>query len=327
MTIRVERPGLSTTIEDLGRPGLRRHGVAAGGAADPLALVVANILVGNPRGAAAIEVTLLGPTLCFAAPAVVAIAGADLGALLDGRPVESYRPLAVPAGGRLSFAGPRRGCRAYVACRGGIAIPPLLGGRGTDLVAGFGGVAGRPLVAGDELPCGGAVAEVAAAAARLAAAPARWTAAAELRPAFTGTIRVMPGHEVDWFTPAALAAWLGAEFRVGPDSDRMGCRLDGPRLELREPREMLSECVVAGTVQVPPSGLPIVLLAGHATTGGYPRIAQVATVDLPELAQAAPGARLRFRGIDAAESRRLLLAREHALAVFAQGIELVDRRG
>ena len=326
MTIRVERPGLATTIQDLGRTGHRRHGVGVGGAVDSLALRVANILVGNAAGEAAIEITLLGPTLVFDAPAVVAIAGGDLGPLLDGRPIEAYRPLPVPVGGRISFSAPRRGCRAYLACTGGFAIPPVLGGRGTDPVAGIGGIAGRPLAAGDVLTGRGPAAAVAAAAARLAAAPARWSAAAELRPAFAGTIRVMPGDEFGWFTPAAIEAWLGGEFTVGADSDRMGSRLEGPRLELAAPWELLSECVVAGTVQVPPSGRPIVLLAGHATTGGYPRIAQVAAVDLPELAQAAPGTRLRFRGIDPAESRRLLLERERALVVLARGLELTGRR-
>jgi len=325
MTIRVERPGLLTTVQDLGRPGHRRHGVAVGGAADPLSLRVANILVGNAPGAAALEITLLGPTLLFAAPAVVAIAGGDLGPLLDGRPAEAWRPLAVPAGARLSFSTPRRGCRAYLACLGGFAVPPVLGGRATDLVAGIGGIAGRPLVAGDVLAGDGPAAAVTAAAARLAAAPARWTAAADLRPAFTGTIRVMPGDEAGWFAPAAVAAWRAGEYTVGADSDRMGCRLAGPRLDLVAPREMLSECVVAGTVQVPPSGQPIVLLAGHATTGGYPRIAQVAAVDLPEMAQAAPGTRLRFREIDPAESRRLLLERERALARLAAGLALAGR--
>jgi len=326
MTIRVAASGLLTTVQDLGRVGHRRHGVAVGGAVDPLSLRVANILVGNAPGAAALEITLLGPALVFDEPAVVAITGGDLGPLLDGRPVESWRPLTVPAGGVVSFSHPRRGCRAYLACLGGCAIPPVLGGRGTDLVAGIGGVAGRPLVTGDVLACGGPAAAVAAAAARLTAAPARWSVAAELRPAFTGTIRVMPGDEAGWFTPAAIAAWREGTFTVGTDSDRMGCRLAGPRLDLVAPREMLSECVVAGTVQVPPSGRPIVLLAGHATTGGYPRIAQVAAVDLPEMAQAAPGTRLRFLEIDPAESRRLLLARERSLAILARGLALAGRR-
>jgi antagonist of KipI len=326
VTIRVERPAGLSTIQDLGRPGHRRAGVGPGGAVDPLALRVANILVGNPEDAAAIEITLVGPTLTFTRPAVVALAGADLGAAVDGRTVHTHRPLAVPAGGVLTFAGPRRGCRAYLACRGGFAIEPVLGGRGTDTIGRFGGVAGRPLAAGDVLETRGDDERVAAAAARLAAAPATWGAAAELRPAFTGVVRTLPGPEAAWFTPAARAAFFAAPFTVAADSDRMGARLEGPTLALATPRELESEAVVAGSVQVPSAGRPIVLLAGHATTGGYPRIATVAAVDLPEVGQAAPGARLVFRPIDPEESRRLLLARERSLAMLRQGLALAAAR-
>lgn len=329
--IRVERPAGLATIQDLGRPGLRRAGVGPGGAVDPLAIRVANILVGNPDGAAAIEIALVGPRLMFTRQMVVAIAGADLSPAIDGRPVAPHRPIVVPAGGTLSFGGPRRGCRAYLACLGGFAIDPVLGGRGTDLIGRFGGLAGRPLAAGDVLECTADDAVVAGAAARLAVRPAAGEPiaaepAAELRAAGSRIVRVLPGAEAEWFTPAARAAFFGETFTVAADSDRMGARLTGPALPVAIPRELESEGVVAGTVQVPPSGQPIVLLAGHATTGGYPRIAQVATVDLPEVAQAAPGARLSFRPIDPDESRRLVLARERSLVIFRRGLEIAAAR-
>lgn len=324
--IRVERPAGLATIQDLGRPGLRRAGVGPGGAVDPLAIRVANILVGNPDDAAALEITLVGPRLVFDEPAVVAIAGADPGPALDGLPVGMHRPFAVPTGAVLTFSGPRRGCRAYLACLGGFRVDPVLGGRGTDTIGRFGGIDGRPLAAGDALASDGRGEIVAAAATRLTAAPVNWAAAAELQPALRGVVRVLPGPEAGWFTPAARAAFFTGTFTVAADSDRMGAWLAGPELPLAAPRELESEAVVAGSVQVPAFGRPIVLLAGHATTGGYPRLATVAAVDLPEVAQAAPGTRLSFRPIDPEESRRLLLERERSLAIFRRGLEIAAAR-
>jgi antagonist of KipI len=323
----VLRPGLLTTVQDGGRPGLQRHGVVVGGALDDFALRVANLLVGNAARAAGLEITLLGPALRLAADHLLALGGADLTAMLDGEPVPPWRAFAAAAGSTLSFRGPVSGARAYLAVAGGVDVPPVLGGRGTDLRAGFGGLDGRPLRAGDTVPAGTAATAAAALRAALLRGGRRvaaWGAGPGLLPRYAAepVVRVLPGPEHDLFTAASRAALVEASFEVRPQSDRMGYRLGGPRLELADPLELVSSPVTAGTVQVPAGGQPIVLLADRQTTGGYPRIAHVVTVDLPLLAQAPPGAAVRFRAIGLAEAQRLWLERERDLRTFAEAVRL-----
>jgi antagonist of KipI len=318
VSIRVVRSGLLSTVQDLGRPGWQRHGVVVGGAMDTMALRIANLLVGNPQGAAAVEVTLLGPTLEFADEHLFALGGADLGAHLDREPVPPWRPCVAPAGSVLSFTGARSGCRTYLAVAGGVDVPEVLGSRGTDLRAGIGGMAGRALAAGDVLPIGARsvtvrrwITELSARARRVA----DWGAGRSLlvKIAAEPVIRVLRGLDYDLFTDDSRAALVDSAFRVSTQSDRMGYRLDGPRLTLHEPRELLSAPIALGTVQVPPSGQAIVLMADRQSVGGYPRIAQVITVDLPLLAQAPLGARVRFHETTLAEAQALYLVRERDL--------------
>jgi antagonist of KipI len=323
----VLRPGLLTTVQDRGRPGSQRHGVVVGGALDDFALRVANLLVGNATGAAGLEITLLGPTLRLAADHLLALGGADLNATLDGEPVPTWRAFAAAAGCTLVFRAPGSGARACLAVAGGVDVPPVLGGRGTDLRAGFGGLDGRPLRAGDTIPVG--VASPAAAALRLALLRrgrrvAAWGAGRGLLPLYSPepVLRVLPGPEHDGFTAASRAALVEASFEVSSQSDRMGYRLSGPRLELADPLELVSSPVTAGTVQVPADGQPIVLMADRQTTGGYPRIAQVITVDLALLAQAPPGSPVRFRVVRLEEAQRLWLERERSLRMFAEAVRL-----
>jgi antagonist of KipI len=300
VVIEVLAPGALTTIQDLGRFGFGRLGVSPGGAADALALRVGNLLAGNAQGAAALEVTLLGPRLRFDSPSRVAIAGADLGPRLDGRTVAMHEALAIPAGGELSFGGGARGVRAYVAVAGGLDVPPALGSASTDLRGGFGGVEGRALVAGDRLAIGsrfGPPRELGENARRMLLA--RRT-----------ILRVMPGVHSERFSPDALARLGEESWVMRADSDRMGVRLAGPPLELREPFEMLSEGVGPGAVQVPAGGLPIVLGVDHPATGGYPQIAHVIAADLASLAQLRPGAAVRFEWVDSRAARAALLELE-----------------
>ncbi len=304
--LRVVRPGLLTTVQDLGRCGFRSAGVPSGGAMDPFALRVANLLVGNPEGAACLEITLAGPELEFGAQTRVALAGAEF----DGAP--SWRPLTVAAGGRLSLGACRQGCRAYLAVAGGIDVPEVLGSRSTYLRGEFGGFAGRALREGDLLPLGEA--------GRPPGRPpsAQWRVSTSVLPAYSPEpqLRVIRGAQAPEF---GGELW-SSEFALTTQADRMGLRLAGPALERRRGAELLSSAVAPGTVQVPPDGQPILLMADAQTIGGYPQAAHLAGCDLPVAAQLRPGDRVRFREISLAEARALAAARERDLGILRAGL-------
>lgn len=304
MSIRVLRPGLLTTVQDLGRWGKQRYGVVVGGAMDPFALRMANLLVGNDEGAAALEMTLLGPTLQFEQDALIALCGGEFYAKLDDNILPVWRPVFVPRGTSLNVGSAVSGTRGYLAIAGGIDVPHVLGSRSTYLHGKFGGHEGRALQDGDLL----SIAE-----STLAVSPqsCNWRIGS-LIPAYDDrpTLRVIPGSEFDWITPQSQEQLFSNEFEVTPQSDRMGYRLSGPRLELASPRELISEAVCPGTIQVPADGQPILLMADCATTGGYPKAACVASVDLPLAAQLRPGYKLRFAAISLAEAQALLRQRE-----------------
>ena len=323
--IRVTRAGLLTTVQDLGRRGMQQHGVSRGGAMDTVAHRIANLLVGNADDAAALECTLLGPALEFVEESVVALGGGDLGATLDGRAVPLWSPFIAPGGSVLTFSGPRTGCRACIAVAGGIDVPLVLGSRATDLIASIGGHEGRALAAGDELPIGASGRAAVEMRDRLLAAPDRAPhAGRSMIPHYSATpvVRIVRGPEHDRFSAASRQLLVAGEFEVTAQSNRMGLRLTGPSLALSGLYDLYSSPVTLGTIQVPPSGEPIVLMADHQTIGGYPRIASVITVDLPLLAQAAPGARVRFREVSLADAQTLYLRREHDLRLFAAGLRI-----
>jgi len=329
VTLRIGQPGMLTTVQDLGRTGHQRFGVPVSGAMDPLAHRVANLLVGNEDAAAALEITLLGPTIVFDEDMLIALAGADLGGVVGDRRIAPWHAAAVPAGSTLRFAGAARGCRAYLAVAGGIDVPTLLGSRSTYIRAALGGLNGGPLRRDDVLSCG-----VASALARRivgALEPAGrdivvagWGAGPSLRPSYgdTPVVRLLDGTHTGALTPASRERLYGDDFRVSPQSDRMGYRLEGPTLDLSHPLELLSEGVAFGTMQLPPAGSPIVLMADRQTTGGYPRVGEVVAVDLPLLAQLRPGDRVRFRRCSLDEAHTLYLAREHELAQLRRAITL-----
>jgi KipI family sensor histidine kinase inhibitor len=289
--IEVLDPGLLTTVQDAGRSGHRRVGVSAAGPLDAPAHQEANVAAGNAPGAAALECTVVGPALAFLAPVRFAVAGADLGAVLERSDLGSWpvpRGASVLArpGNVLRFAARRFGCRAYVAVRGGIDVPEVLGSRATDLASAFGGFGGRALRAGDCLALG--------------RAPAGGTTA---RPGAGGqtaraTVKVVLGPQADHFDAETTARFLSSPWRVASASDRVGCRLEGEPLRHLGPAEILSDGMVPGSIQVPPEGRPIVTMADGPTTGGYPKIGTVVTADLPLLAQLVPGeGTVRFEAV------------------------------
>jgi antagonist of KipI len=301
-----------------------------GGAMDAFALRVANQLVGNDEGAATLEITVVGPTLRFEKDALVALAGAELTATIDHRPVPTWRAIAVRASATMTCGNVRVGCRAYLSVAGGVNVPLVLDSRSTYLRAAIGGLHGRALVRGDAIESG-ARSDIGN---RLAAllqndtmvSVASWGAGSSLRPKYgdAPTVRLLEGAHMSLLTAASREHLFRTEFRVGAQSDRMGYRLEGAALELSRPVELLSEAVAFGTVQLPPNGNPIVLMADRQTTGGYPRIGEVATVDLPLLAQLKPGDRFRFRPISLEQAHALYLARERDLMQSRQAISLLS---
>jgi biotin-dependent carboxylase-like uncharacterized protein len=304
MTLEVLRAGPLTTVQDLGRPGWGSIGVPPGGAADSLALRLANRLVGNPDGAAGLEMTLTGPELGFAADAWVALAGSRFAATLEGSPVPHARALMVRVGQTLDVGRTLEGARAFLAVRGGLDVLPVLGSRSTFVVGGFGGIDGRPLRRGDRLPVGTIPAGARPLAAREALLPVY---------AADGVLRVILGPQLDRFAAEATDALLSGTYRVSTSSDRVGLRLEGPRLAHRGAADLLPEGIVCGALQVPGDGQPILLGRDHPTTGGYAKIATVIAADLWRLGQAKPGDRLRFAAVAVDEARSLYRSQEELL--------------
>ncbi|WJK41636.1 biotin-dependent carboxyltransferase family protein [Solwaraspora sp. WMMA2056] len=281
--IEVVRAGALCTVQDRGRPGWAHLGVPRSGALDQPALALANRLVGNPPDAAGLEITLTGCQLRLPAGGTVAITGAPAAIRLAGRPAGFLSCVPVPAGAHLDVGPARYGVRSYLAVAGGIAVPPVLGSRSTDLLAGI----GPPVVRdGTVLPVGDAPTT---ADGPPPADPVPWSA-----PADPLRLTVRLGPRADWFTEAALRRLLGTPYLVSPVSNRIGVRLTGAPLTRRVPDELPSEGLVLGAVQVPADGQPLIFLADHPTTGGYPVIGVVD--DVTGLAQARPGTTVEFHG-------------------------------
>ncbi|WP_433749947.1 biotin-dependent carboxyltransferase family protein [Paenibacillus amylolyticus] len=323
MSIEVIRPGLLSTVQDEGRTGYRRYGIHPGGVMDTFAARAANMLVGNSRHAAVLEMTMTGPELRFQESQLISLCGADLTATVDHLPVPLWRPVLVRAGSVLKFGSCRHGLRGYLAFAGGIAVPEVMGSRSTDLKTGLGGVEGRALHVGDLLPMGEPSVEARVWMQRMEKkaeenerdhrllAPA-WFLSERERPDYDGryVIRVMQSKDNLLFSQESLEQFYTETYVISPQSDRMGYRLQGSRLELDQPLDRLSEAITYGTVQVPPDGQPIILMADHQTIGGYPVIAQVAQVDMPILAQARLGTRISFAQITHDRARKLYMEQE-----------------
>jgi biotin-dependent carboxylase-like uncharacterized protein len=279
--IEILRPGPLATVQDLGRPGYAHLGVGRSGAADRAGLRLANRLVGNQETAAALEITLGGFAARFGARAVVALTGAPAPARLAGRTAAPYGPVEVGPGDVLELGPPDRGVRTYLAVRGGIDVPAVFGSRSTDLLGGLGPAA---VAAGTRLPVGAETAGFPTV--DLAPVP---------EPSAELTLPVRAGPRADWFAAGALDLLRSRPYEVTPESNRVGLRLSGPPLRHAGARELPTEGLVEGALQVPPSGQPIVMLADHPVTGGYPVIAVADEDAIPLAAQSRPGDRIRFR--------------------------------
>ncbi|WP_149196503.1 biotin-dependent carboxyltransferase family protein [Luteimonas suaedae] len=318
MSIEVLAPGLATTVQDDGRVGLRHLGIGSAGALDLYSHAVANLLAGNAADAATLEVALSGPRLRFRKPARIALCGAEIDAEVDGTAIPGWRPVQLPAGSTLVLGRCRKGARAYLAVAGGLALPDTLGSASTDLRGGFGGVHGRALAAGDVLELG---AEGVPAVERLSIAPWWIDGTPDLDLSVPSRIRVLAGGDAT----APVDALFTGRWRVAAASNRQGLRLEGDALALADMHERISEPVAPGTVQLPPDGCPIVLLADAQTHGGYPRIGHAIRADRPRLAQLRPGDVLRFAPCTPAEAHAAACAQRQRLTRIALAID--SRRG
>lgn len=295
--IEVIKPGIFTTVQDLGRWGYQRYGIGTAGALDSFALTAANLLLGNAEEAAGLEITFSGPMLKFHQDTLIAITGADLNPRLNGQPISNWTACFISAGSILSFGQKKSGVRAYLAVWGGIAVPPIMGSRATYLLGRFGGLEGRPLKTGDKLPllpCPLKAQEIAGR-----------SLPTSLRPPYQQNpcLRVILGPFADYFSPEGREAFLTSAYTITPQSDRMGYRLQGTPITRAINEELITCGLANGTIQVPPDGQPILLLADRQTIGGYPIIATVINADLPLAAQCAPGDKLRFQATTLREAQ------------------------
>jgi antagonist of KipI len=320
MKMIVTRAGFLTSVQDLGRLGFRQFGVSSGGALDPFALRIANLLVGNDESAAGLEITFGGLRLQAVDERVVAWCGGEFDVRVGSTALSAGHAAFVRAGEELRFEPPRAGCRSWLAVSGGIDVPIALGSRSTDLRANFGGFEGRALRDGDELLLGETGRLETAGTERISSwsAPEPWSETAPVSP----VLRFVRGDGWKLFDDLMLRRFTNETFAVSPDSDRMGVRLDGAGLEPEISGDLISEAVAPGTIQVPPSGKPILLLGDCQTIGGYPKIAHVITVDLGIAAQLRAGDTVHFSEVSLAEAHRLLFERESELGRFRIGLSL-----
>ncbi|KAA9028371.1 5-oxoprolinase subunit C family protein [Niallia endozanthoxylica] len=327
--ITITKPGLLSTIQDLGRFGYQKYGVITSGAMDSLSHRLANILVGNEENKPTIEMTLLGPTMQFQQDSLIAICGGDMNPAIQNRPVRMWRPVLVRKGAQLTFGQAKSGCRAYLAVAGGFSIPTIMNSTSTYIRANVGGFHGRALKTGDQLSFAEKTAQSSLLMKKLHTKgdhqpfiEMEWSVSSNLFPTFekNPVIRVIDGRHTHLFTKESQECFWTKPFQITPQSDRMGYRLSGEPLHLEEPTEILSEAVTFGTIQVPADGKPIVLMADRQTTGGYPKIGEIASVDLPCLAQAKPSDTIYFSPISLEKAQLLLIEKEKKIKQLKHGI-------
>ena len=307
--VKVISPGALTTVQDAGRFGFLQSGISVSGVMDSYSHRAANLLVDNPQEEAVLEVTLMGPVLEFQCSTRIAVTGAMMQPKLNDQPVPMWQTIPVGEGDRLSFAGIQGGCRAYIAFAGGLDVPVIMGSKSTNLKAQMGGFEGRMLKRDDIVPLKAPSGE-----AKL------WAASEEWIPKFPTqiTLRAVLGPQEDLFTEEGIASFLNTEYLVTPANDRMGYRLEGEEITHKAGADIVSDGIVMGAVQVPSSGQPIILMADRQTTGGYTKIATVVTADLPLLAQAQAGTKIRLERVSVEEAQQLLRVFHEKLQAFAR---------
>lgn len=327
--ITIRKPGLLSSIQDLGRYGFQKYGVIASGTMDSTAHRIANLLVGNPENTPTLEMTLIGPVIQFHQDTLIAICGGDLSPTIHDIPVPSWRTIYVRKDTVLQFGTAHTGCRAYLAIAGGFSIPKILNSTSTYLRAQIGGFLGRALITGDQVSLDAPnelslkmMKQLNLRVGNHAFTATDWFIVSDFLPNLNSKtfIRVMSGRHYQLFSKDSQEKIFSEPFTITAQSDRMGYRLHGPTLRLTKAQEITSEAVTFGTIQVPADGHPIILLADRQTTGGYPKIGQIASVDLSLIAQAKPGDELYFMQISHEEAQRLYLEREIKINLLKHGI-------
>lgn len=326
MSIQVLRPGLMATIQDLGRYGFQKFGVVVGGAMDQYALRIANLLVGNEEDEGALEVNVFGTKLQFNEDTLIAITGGDLQASVDGVRIPTWRPFLIKKGEALTFISAIKGCRAYVAFAGGIQVPKVMGSKSTYTRAQIGGFYGNALKKGDRFSCGKMnernqmIFEQLQDVSKHVSWSVNGHSLGNMEK--TQTIRVLPGTEFEYFDKQSQNTLFEETYDITSQADRMGYRLEGAPLSLQKPLELLSEGVTYGTIQIPPNGKPIILMADRQTTGGYPKIGQVISADLAHLAQLQPLDKIKFKKVSMEEAEYALIKKEQALRKIELSLQL-----
>lgn len=316
MGIKIVNGGFLTTIQDMGRFGYQETGMSVSGVMDQRSAALANILVGNDENEGVIEVTMMGPMVEFTEDNIIAVTGGNLGAKLDGNALPLYEAVPVKRGQTLSFAGMFGGSRAFLAFAGGLDVPVVMGSKSTNLKSKVGGYMGRKLGAGDEIGF---------------FAPKTWLPhmnERKLEPEdFTAkeiTLRVVMGPQDDCFTKKGIETFLGTTYTVSNEYDRMGCRMQGEIIEHKNGGDIITDGISFGAVQVPSHGNPIVMMADHQTTGGYTKIANVISVDLPKLAQCMPGFKIHFESVDIEKAQDLYCEQKAMFKDLAEKLNTVS---
>ncbi|WP_209125056.1 biotin-dependent carboxyltransferase family protein [Alkalihalobacillus sp. BA299] len=317
--MKVIKPGLLTTIQDLGRPEHRVFGVSASGAMDSFSFRIANILAGNEENAAALEATLVGPHLVFQQDGVMAITGGNLSPSLNNKPISMWKAISIKKGDELTFGRCLDGCRSYIAFSGGIDVPEVMGSRSTYIRGNYGGLEGRALKSGDSLMVGKSIFHYKDLNGR------------RLRPIDTPNfetirpVRIILGPHHQEFTEDSLNKFLNEEYTLSNESDRMGYRLSGPQLEHINGPDIISDFISMGTVQVPGNGYPIIHMADCGTSGGYTKIGVVITADLSFLGQRKPGDKIVFQPINIEEAHHELRIQETLLSELSLNNEMIAK--
>ncbi|MBS4224026.1 biotin-dependent carboxyltransferase family protein [Lederbergia citrea] len=315
MSIKVIKSGMYTMIQDLGRQGWQRFGIPVGGAMDEMAAKLVNIVLGNDENEAVIEMTLIGPTLQFKENAIIAIFGANMSPKLNGKTVKHGKPVQVRNGDFLKFGAAKPGVRCYLSVKGGFKIDKVLQSHSTFVPAGIGGLNGQVLKSGDLLPLNKP----------LVHKEVNWGLSHTFENYFqtNGPIRFIKGRQNDWFTNKSKQQFVESSYTISSDSNRMGFRLNGgPAIDLIEKKELTTEGTAFGSIQIPPNGQPIILMADRQPTGGYPKIGEVIRCDLPRLSQMRPGDKLRFEEVTLEEAQRLLIDEHRELAALKLAFQL-----
>lgn len=304
MGIRVLKAGMLTTVQDLGRTGYQSQGFSVAGVMDVRSFKIANLLLDNPENEAVLEFTLIGPTLQFTSETIIAITGGDFTPTLNGEPVPMYEAVYVNRGDVLKFGSARTGSRGYLAFSSYLDVPVVMGSRCTNLKSKIGGYKGRKLKDEDYIGF------------RIKRRYLPYFLSRKLKPddfsAESAELRVVLGPQDDMFSKQGIDTFLSQEYVVTSDFDRMGCRLEGAFIAQKDKVDMISDGIAYGSVQVPSHGKPIILLSDRQTTGGYPKIATVASVDIPKLVQRKTDHKISFTAISVQEAQKLYLEEEKA---------------